>query len=133
MPPSPSIRITAMPAAPLRSRKSQPRFFPPETFPEILSASVGCVHSRAVHFFFKIEGRPSPQRKLSLPVGEFTAYLFDCDGTIADSMPLHYMAWKKALAEWNCEFDERLFYAWGGMPTVEIVSTLNQRLGLNMP
>jgi len=71
--------------------------------------------------------------KLSLPVGEFTAYLFDCDGTIADSMPLHYMAWKKALAEWNCEFDERLFYAWGGMPTVEIVSTLNQRQGLNMP
>jgi beta-phosphoglucomutase family hydrolase len=71
--------------------------------------------------------------KLSLPVGEFAAYLFDCDGTIADSMPLHYMAWKKALAQWNCEFDERLFYACGGMPTVEIVSTLNQRLGLNMP
>jgi hypothetical protein len=32
----------------------------------------------------------------------FRAYLFDCDGTIADSMPLHYIAWKKALAEWNC-------------------------------
>jgi HAD superfamily hydrolase (TIGR01509 family) len=71
--------------------------------------------------------------KLKLPHGSFGAYLFDCDGTIADSMPLHYIAWKKALAEWNCEFDEKLFYAWGGMPIVEIVSTLNIRHGLSMP
>jgi HAD superfamily hydrolase (TIGR01509 family) len=71
--------------------------------------------------------------KLKLPQGSFEAYLFDCDGTIADSMPLHYIAWKKALAEWNCEFDEKLFYAWGGMPIAEIVSTLNKRHGLSMP
>ncbi len=71
--------------------------------------------------------------KLKLPPGPFGAYLFDCDGTVADSMPLHYRAWKKALAEWNCEFDEKLFYAWGGMPVVEIISTLNSQRGLNMP
>ncbi len=71
--------------------------------------------------------------KLKLPRGSFAAYLFDCDGTIADSMPLHYIAWKKALAEWKCEFDEKLFYAWGGMPVVEIVSALNKRHGLSMP
>jgi beta-phosphoglucomutase family hydrolase len=71
--------------------------------------------------------------KLKLPEGTFGAYLFDCDGTIADSMPLHYLAWKKALGEWKCEFDEKLFYAWGGMPVAEIVSTLNQKHGLNMP
>lgn len=71
--------------------------------------------------------------KLPIPVGDFRAYLFDCDGTIADSMPLHYIAWTKALAEWNCPFDETLFYAWGGKPPVEIISTLNQMHGLNMP
>lgn len=71
--------------------------------------------------------------KLKLPAGIFKAYLFDCDGTIADSMPLHYLAWKKALGEWNCEFDEQLFYAWGGMPIAEIISTLNKKHGLNMP
>lgn len=71
--------------------------------------------------------------KLKLPEGSFDAYLFDCDGTIADSMPLHYIAWKKALGEWNCEFSEELFYAWGGRPTAEIISTLNQRRGLSMP
>ena len=37
--------------------------------------------------------------KLKLPPGSFQAYLFDCDGTIADSMPIHYVAWTKALAE----------------------------------
>jgi HAD superfamily hydrolase (TIGR01509 family) len=71
--------------------------------------------------------------KLKLPEGEFKAYLFDCDGTIADSMPLHYIAWKSVLAEWSCEFPEELFYAWGGMPVVEIISSLNTRHGLSMP
>jgi HAD superfamily hydrolase (TIGR01509 family) len=71
--------------------------------------------------------------KLKLPEGSFGAYLFDCDGTIADSMPLHFIAWKKALGEWNCEFDEQIFYAWGGMPVAEIISTLNRQQGLNMP
>jgi HAD superfamily hydrolase (TIGR01509 family) len=71
--------------------------------------------------------------KLKIPDGEFSAYLFDCDGTIADSMPLHYIAWKLALGEWNCEFDEKLFYGWGGMPIVEIVARLNRERGLNMP
>jgi len=71
--------------------------------------------------------------KLKLPEGTFAAYLFDCDGTIVDSMPLHYLAWKKALAAWNCEFAEEEFYAWGGMPVVEIIARLNERNGLRMP
>src|SRR5579859_2930825 len=71
--------------------------------------------------------------QLKIPPGTFAAYLFDCDGTIADSMPLHYLAWKQALGEWNCEFDEKLFYDWGGMPIVEIIARLNQQRGLNMP
>jgi HAD superfamily hydrolase (TIGR01509 family) len=71
--------------------------------------------------------------KLKLPDGPFKAYLFDCDGTIADSMPLHYVAWKQALGEWNCEFAEELFYAWGGMPIAEIIATLNTQQGLSMP
>jgi len=70
---------------------------------------------------------------LTLPVGRFEAYLFDCDGTIIDSMPIHYIAWKRVLAEWNSTFDEDLFYALGGVPTREIVSLLNKQQGLSMP
>ncbi len=71
--------------------------------------------------------------KLDLPAGNFRAYLFDCDGTIVDSMPLHYIAWKTAFAEWDCPFPEDLFYSWGGKPTREIVATLNEMHGLHMP
>ena len=72
--------------------------------------------------------------RLTLPPGPFRAYLFDMDGTIADSMPLHYIAWKQALAEYGCPlFPEDVFYSWGGMPVREIVATLNRRHGLTMP
>ncbi len=71
--------------------------------------------------------------KLPIPAGDFRAYLFDCDGTIADSMPLHYMAWTRALSEWNCGFDEQLFYSWGGKPPAEIIASLNEINGLQMP
>lgn len=70
---------------------------------------------------------------LQIPAGPFRAYLFDCDGTIVDSMPLHYTAWKQALGEWGCTLDEDLFYSWGGKPPVEIISALNQMRGLSMP
>ena len=71
--------------------------------------------------------------KLQLPAGNFRAYLFDCDGTIADSMPLHYIAWKTVLAEWNCEYAEELFYSWGGKPVRNIIADLNEIHGLEMP
>jgi HAD superfamily hydrolase (TIGR01509 family) len=70
---------------------------------------------------------------LTLPPGEFRAYLFDCDGTIADSMPLHFISWQQALGEWGCDFPEELFYAWGGRPSADIVASLNERQGLAMP
>jgi HAD superfamily hydrolase (TIGR01509 family) len=71
--------------------------------------------------------------KLKLPEGNFRAYLFDCDGTIADSMPLHYNAWKAVLADWNCEYPEDVFYSWGGKPVRKIIADLNEMNGLKMP
>ncbi len=71
--------------------------------------------------------------QLPLPPGDFRAYLFDCDGTIADSMPLHFRAWKRALADYGCVYEEDLFYAWGGKPVRQIIADLNAMQGLNMP
>jgi HAD superfamily hydrolase (TIGR01509 family) len=71
--------------------------------------------------------------KLQIPDGVFCAYLFDCDGTVVDSMPLHYIAWKKALGEWGCTYEEELFYAWGGRPIRKIISLLNEQQDLKMP
>jgi HAD superfamily hydrolase (TIGR01509 family) len=48
-------------------------------------------------------------------------------------MPLHYEAWKKALADYGCTYEEDLFYAWGGKPVRKIIADLNEMHGLNMP
>jgi len=64
---------------------------------------------------------------IDLPSGDFCAYIFDCDGTLADSMPAHFRAWSRALGELSPEivYSERMFYEWGGKPTVQIVKDLN--------
>jgi beta-phosphoglucomutase family hydrolase len=71
--------------------------------------------------------------KIKLPAGEFEAYIFDCDGTLADTMPLHYQAWLAALKDYSCEFPEAFFYELGGVPTDKIVEILNERHGCSMP
>jgi beta-phosphoglucomutase family hydrolase len=59
--------------------------------------------------------------------------VFDCDGTIADTMPLHYEAWLAALREHGAEFPEALFYEMAGIPTARIIEILNERHGYQMP
>jgi HAD superfamily hydrolase (TIGR01509 family) len=70
---------------------------------------------------------------LALPEGKFSAYLFDLDGTIADSMPLHYRSWKQAVEEYGGQFPEELFYSLGGVTLPRTVEILNERLGYSMP
>jgi len=70
---------------------------------------------------------------IKLPDGDFAAYIFDCDGTLADTMPLHYRAWCAALKEHNAEFPEALFYELGGVTTERVVEILNERHGHSMP
>jgi len=59
--------------------------------------------------------------------------IFDCDGTIADTMPLHYQAWVAALKEHNTDFPEALFYEMAGIPTVRIIEILNEKHGYQLP
>jgi beta-phosphoglucomutase-like phosphatase (HAD superfamily) len=76
---------------------------------------------------------PPALQRLVLPAGDFRACLFDCDGTIADSMPVHYRAWSQALAEHGGALPKDIFYAWAGIPLTTTVEMLNERLGLAMP
>lgn len=68
---------------------------------------------------------------LNLKIDRYDGYIFDCDGTLADSMPAHYRAWLFALEKCGARFtfDEEMFYGLGGMPTPKIVSLLNERYG----
>ncbi len=70
---------------------------------------------------------------LEIPNRKFSGYIFDCDGTLADTMPLHFRAWTRAMTEEGAEFPETVFYEWGGRPAVDIIALLNERCGLSMP
>ncbi len=66
-----------------------------------------------------------------LPDGRrFAGYLFDCDGTLADTMPLHYRAWRRLLAQHGMPFSEAFFYDLGGKPTELIFELLRRDHGL---
>jgi beta-phosphoglucomutase-like phosphatase (HAD superfamily) len=55
--------------------------------------------------------------------------VFDCDGTLADTMPLHWQAWQVVTARHGFVFPEERFYALGGVPTTEIFALLCQEQG----
>ncbi|WP_231603278.1 HAD family hydrolase [Neorhodopirellula pilleata] len=56
--------------------------------------------------------------------GQFDGLIFDCDGTLSDSMPLHYIAWRDTMAARGIKFPEDRFYSMGGMPTEKIIAIL---------
>ncbi len=68
---------------------------------------------------------------IELPKRRFSGYIFDCDGTLADTMPLHYRAWARVVEEAGGHFPEELFYSWGGRPSSTIVEDLNGKFGAN--
>jgi beta-phosphoglucomutase family hydrolase len=50
--------------------------------------------------------------------------IFDCDGTLVDSMPIHFLAWYKTMQRYGMELPEDRFYALGGMPSHRIIELL---------
>jgi HAD superfamily hydrolase (TIGR01509 family) len=62
----------------------------------------------------------------------YKGYIFDCDGTLAHSMPVHYAAWHQTAEENGVPMSEELFYSLGGVPTTKIVEILNEKFGADM-
>ena len=54
------------------------------------------------------------------------ALIFDCDGTLADTMPLHWRAWKSVTERHGVHFTEDRFYALGGVPSRHILAMLRE-------
>src|ERR1041385_4784858 len=56
--------------------------------------------------------------------------VFDCDGTLADTMPLHWVAWNVVAKKYGLHFPEERFYALGGVPSRDILKMLREEQGL---
>ncbi|WP_146400110.1 HAD-IA family hydrolase [Planctomycetes bacterium CA13] len=62
---------------------------------------------------------------------QYAGLIFDCDGTLTDSMPLHYEAWLEALIPYGISFPEVKFYSMGGMRSEKIVEVLGKEQSID--
>lgn len=71
---------------------------------------------------------------LDIPEGDFAAAIFDLDGTLIDSMPVHFRAWSAAMRQVGLmeELDEDYFYALGGVPTYRVAELFGARYRLTL-
>jgi beta-phosphoglucomutase family hydrolase len=60
---------------------------------------------------------------------DYDGLIFDMDGTLADTMPTHFAAWSRSMAEHGLELSEERFYALGGVPASEIIELLAKEQG----
>lgn len=60
------------------------------------------------------------------------ALIFDCDGTLTDSMPLHFVAWNQTMRRFGIDFTEDRFYALGGIPSDKIIRMLADEAKLSL-
>jgi HAD superfamily hydrolase (TIGR01509 family) len=71
---------------------------------------------------------------LDIPSEDFAGYIFDLDGTLVDTMPLHYRAWDAMMRHFGLpgKLDEDFFYSLGGMPTPEVATRFARHYGLTL-
>lgn len=65
----------------------------------------------------------------AFPRKKYAGLIFDCDGTLTDSMPVHYLAWRETMNRYGIAFPEERFYRLGGMPTDKIIQLLASEQG----
>lgn len=68
------------------------------------------------------------------PTRNYEGYIFDCDGTLVDSMILHFKAWRAAFEQHGAsfQFDWPLFVSRAGMPLDQTVIALNAQFGTTL-
>ena len=72
--------------------------------------------------------------QLDIPSGDFAGYIFDLDGTLVDTMPVHYRAWEAALRHEGLagNLDEDYFYALGGVPSIQVAELMAAKHGVKI-
>ncbi|MEM7791846.1 MAG: HAD-IA family hydrolase [Verrucomicrobiota bacterium] len=62
----------------------------------------------------------------------FDGLVFDMDGTLADTMPTHFIAWSQSMAKYGIDFPEDRFYSLGGVPATRIITMLGAEQGITV-
>ncbi|MBB3698784.1 beta-phosphoglucomutase family hydrolase [Flammeovirga yaeyamensis] len=70
-------------------------------------------------------------KKINIPA-QIRGLIFDMDGTVADTMPTHYLAWKVVFDEIGYNFTEKEFYELAGVTSVEILEKIANEHGFDV-
>jgi beta-phosphoglucomutase-like phosphatase (HAD superfamily) len=70
--------------------------------------------------------------KPTIPGTNIQGIIFDCDGTIADTMPLHWKAWQVIKERHGIQLPKERFYSLGGVPSRDILKLLKKEQGLTL-
>jgi HAD superfamily hydrolase (TIGR01509 family) len=65
--------------------------------------------------------------------GDFEAFLYDCDGTLADNMMAHKLAYREAAANYGVDLDMNMVDEFAGIPTVIFAREINRRYQVKLP
>lgn len=61
----------------------------------------------------------------------YDAFLYDCDGTLADNMQAHKDSYVKVAASYGLDMDPAIIDEFAGLPTILVVQEINKRYGTN--
>lgn len=65
-------------------------------------------------------------------VTPFRGLIFDMDGTLVESGPLHEIAWRETLSKYNLPIDARLMHSLAGVPTRETLLRVAAETGQSL-
>lgn len=65
--------------------------------------------------------------------GEYQAFLYDCDGTLADNMMAHKLAYEEVAANYGVGLDLNMIDEFAGMPTAIFAKEITKRYGVPLP
>jgi len=60
------------------------------------------------------------------------ALIFDLDGTLSDSLPVHIASWHSVCKKLNCTFDEKIIVEMTGMPTISFAERIKKEQNLKI-
>jgi HAD superfamily hydrolase (TIGR01509 family) len=71
--------------------------------------------------------------KLTQLSAGYKAFLYDCDGTLADNMLAHKLAYREAAAVYGVDLDVALIDETAGWPTVLVAAEISKRYNVSLP
>ena len=67
------------------------------------------------------------QALTELTAGDFKAFLYDCDGTLADTMPGHKKSYVRVAAEDGVLLEDSIIDEFAGLPIRDVIVEINKR------